>query len=40
MESQPQNPESRNNAEKFHPCYCVSSSLVPWVDLSVIVILF
>ena len=20
MESQPQNPEFRNNAEKFHPC--------------------
>ena len=22
MESQPQNPEFRNNPEKFHPCVC------------------
>ena len=23
MESQPQNPEFRNNPENFHPCLCV-----------------
>ena len=22
MESQPQNPEFRNNPENFHPCFC------------------
>ena len=33
MESQPQNPEFRNNPENFHPCTC---QLVPyagyWLD--------
>ena len=24
MESQPQNPEFRNNPENFHLCYCLS----------------
>ena len=24
MESQPQNPEFRNNPENFHPCLCVA----------------
>ena len=27
MESQPQNPEFRNNPENFHPCICVKSLL-------------
>ena len=28
MESQPQNPEFRNNPENFHPCTCVAGDLV------------
>ena len=26
MESQPQNPEFRNNPEKFHPCTCIKTN--------------
>ena len=36
MESQPQNPEFRNNPENFHPCICLSIRvfwLVGWFDL-------
>ena len=28
MESQPQNPEFRNNPENFHPCYGVMGSFL------------
>ena len=28
MESQPQNPEFRNNPENFHPCICLSIRVV------------
>ena len=34
MESQPQNPEFRNNTEKFHPCIMLvhKGVLVGWFD--------
>ena len=28
MESQPQNPEFRNNPENFHPCVCLEAHLL------------
>ena len=32
MESQPQNPEFRNNPENFHPCACRSTWLLQTGD--------
>ena len=37
MESQPQNPELRNNPENFHPCICVTSLFKHTYVLSYIV---
>ena len=31
MESQPQNPEFRNNPENFHPCTCVILLTKPYL---------
>ena len=30
MESQPQNPEFRNNPENFHPCQCAIGLVESW----------
>ena len=34
MESQPQNPEFRNNPEKFHPCTCCFDSTARALHMS------
>ena len=42
MESQPQNPELRNNPEKFHPCNshkCNSKIVLPHIFLAVYLII-
>ena len=31
MESQPQNPEFRNNPENFHPCMDPKYSVIKWL---------
>ena len=33
MESQPQNPEFRNNPENFHPCLCQMRESAPGQNL-------
>ena len=36
MESQPQNPEFRNNPENFHPCICYKhQNLTTWLLYSI-----
>ena len=34
MESQPQNPEFRNNPENFHPCYKHFKMAPVWANLN------
>ena len=35
MESQPQNPEFRNNPEKFHTCAVLNNNINPYQNVSV-----